>query len=59
LIDAAPSWIWRPANFRQLGPLDVHFCYSGGGRRSVEINGREILVGNRRRDPSIERRRET
>jgi hypothetical protein len=54
LIDAAPSWIWRPANFRQVGPLDIHFCYGHEGRRTVEVNGREILVGNRVRDPSAE-----
>jgi len=54
LIDVAPSWIWRPANFRQLGPFSVHFCYGDEGRRTIEIDGRELLVGNRVRDPSTE-----
>jgi hypothetical protein len=54
LIDVAPAWIWRSGNFRQPGSLDVHFCYGHDGQRTVEINGREIIVGNRARDPSHE-----
>lgn len=40
LVDVAPAWIWRPANLRQLGLLDVHFCYGHDGHRAIEINGR-------------------
>ena len=54
LVDVAPAWIWRPANFRQLGPLDIHFCYGHNGHRTVEINGREIIAGNRVRNPDVE-----
>jgi hypothetical protein len=53
LVDIAPAWIWRPANFRQLGPLRVHFCFGHEGKRTVEINGREIIVGNRSWDPGV------
>jgi hypothetical protein len=41
------------SNFRQLGPLDIHFCYMDG-RRTVEVNGREIILGNRVRDTSVQ-----
>jgi hypothetical protein len=54
LVDVAPAWMWRPANFRQLGPLDIHFCYGHDGHRTVEINGREIIAGNRVRNPDVE-----
>lgn len=54
LVDVAPAWIWRPANFRQLGPLDIHFCFGHEGQRTVEINRREIIVGNRRWDADLD-----
>jgi len=31
--------------------------YRHDGHRTIEINGREIIVGNRARDPSVEQAR--
>jgi hypothetical protein len=53
LIDAAPGWIWRPANLRFVGSHHVHFCYRDG-HRTFEIDGREIASGRRDRDSNVD-----
>jgi hypothetical protein len=47
LIDHAPAWIWRPGNLRFIGERTVHFCFGHDGRRTIEIEGREVAVGRR------------
>jgi hypothetical protein len=47
LVDAAPAWLWRPGNLRFVGSHTVHFCWGHEGRRTIEIDSREIAVGNR------------
>jgi hypothetical protein len=48
LIESAPAWLWKPANLRFVGSHMLHFCYGHEGRRTVEWDGREIVVGRRR-----------
>jgi hypothetical protein len=50
LVHVAPEWIWRPGNLRMVGDHTIHFCY-GNGRRTVELDEREVIVGRRMRVP--------
>ena len=52
VIDMAPGWIWRLANLGFIGSHTVHFCYGGNGKRTVELDGREVIRGRRTRDSS-------
>ena len=47
LVDVAPEFPWKPGNLRMIGSHSVHFCYGYGGHRTVEIDGREVIVGRR------------
>jgi hypothetical protein len=46
LVDSLPARLWLPANLHIIGSRTVHFCL-GGGRRTVELDGREIARGRR------------
>lgn len=53
IVDRAPEFPWKPGNLRMVGSHTVHFCFGHGGRRTVEIDDREIIVG-RRMDPRLD-----
>lgn len=51
LIDVAPAWLWKPANIRWVGSSILHFCYNNQSHRTVEFDGRTLIVGRRTRRP--------
>lgn len=47
VVDAAPDWLWKPANIRWVGSRVLHFCYDGSGHRTVKLDSTILAVGRR------------
>lgn len=47
VVDRLPIRLWRIGNLWQMAGHDVHFCMDAAGRRSIEVDGREIAHGRR------------
>jgi len=47
LVDRLPIRLWTIGNLWMVAGHDVHFCIDAAGRRSVEVDGREIGHGRR------------
>jgi hypothetical protein len=47
VVDRLPIPLWSIGNLWQIAGHDLHFCMDAAGRRSVELDGREIAHGRR------------